>query len=213
MLTIDELIVCLEWIGSIAFAISGVMVAREARMDLLGAVILGCTTAVGGGTVRDLLLGQIPPSFFIDPSYTVIAAVTALITFAVLYFRIRIPGKAVRYERILNLTDTVGLASFIIAGCQTVLSMGYRENAFLCIFVGTITGVGGGILRDLFAGQIPLVFRRRIYAVAAIIGTAVYYYAHDFTSELVSALLCIVVTITLRALAIKGNWNLPRFQD
>ncbi len=201
-----------ELIGTAAFAISGVLVAKKQKLDLFGAIVLGLTTAVGGGAIRDILLGYTPPIMFRDPIYAAVAAVTSLLAFA-LEKHSRVLEDSRKLSIILNTADTIGLGVFAASGINMVISSRYGGNAFLAIFVGTITAVGGGILRDVLAGQIPMVLRKRIYAVAAILGSCLYYaLRHIFHLQIYTAEICCIGSICIiRYMAIRHLWNLPAF--
>ena len=182
-------------------------------MDIFGAVILGCMTAVGGGFIRDLILGIHPPLMFLNPSYVLCAFVFSIITFLIEY------TDADRFSRhksfsdlLLNITDTLGLAIFAIMGARTAMENGYVDNRFLCIFVGTLTGIGGGILRDMLAGEMPLIMRSRVYGVAALLGAMIFVYAYSVFGELNAMVCSFVVTVTIRYCAIHYRWNLPRLK-
>ena len=148
----------IEAIGTIAFASSGAMTAIRKRLDLLGVIILGETTAVGGGMLRDILLGRVPPSLFINPIYVIMAFVTVLVLFLIIRFNQHIltGPYIVIYERIMNIFDAVGLAAFTVTGIDTAMMAGYGDYRFLSIFLGVLTGVGGGVLRDIMADRRPI---------------------------------------------------------
>lgn len=156
----------LEIIGTIAFASSGAMVAVKRRLDYLGIVVLGVTTAVGGGMCRDILIGQTPPGMFLDPTNTIIAFWTVNCMFLTIRMKwsqlLHLQGET--YDNIMNFLDAVGLGLFTATGVNMAISAGFGNNGFLCAFLGVITGVGGGILRDILSGQTPVVLRKHIYA-------------------------------------------------
>lgn len=203
----------LELIGSAAFAVSGVVVAKRKHMDIFGAVILGCITAVGGGFIRDLILGIHPPLMFMNPMYVMCAFVTSLFTFMMEY---KHKGQLKKHQNIsdliLNITDTLGLAIFAIMGARTAMQNGYADNHFLCVFVGTLTGIGGGILRDMLANELPLIMKERVYGVAAILGSMAFVYAEMYIGEINAMFLSFFVTVLIRYFAIHYRWNLPRLQ-
>lgn len=212
MTRFEIILLVMELIGSSAFAISGVMVAYENKMDIFGAIVLGCVTAVGGGVIRDLLLGLNPPSMFTDPSYVFVAFVVSLITFILKYRKHKIiDDHQEQTVRMLNITDTIGLAVFAVTGSRTAIAAGYGANPFLCIFVGAVTGIGGGILRDMMAGQMPLIMRERVYGVAAVAGSFVYILARAVMPGMWAIIISLTTTMVIRYLAIHYNWNLPRF--
>lgn len=205
-----------ELIGTAAFAASGVLTALEQELDLFGALMLGTVTAVGGGIIRDLILGYLPPAAFRHPVYALEALGIAAVGFTIAYFlerRIR-PHFGI-YAQILNVFDSVGLAVFTVAGVRSAAACGFGENAFLSVFVGLITGVGGGILRDIMAGQVPSILRKRIYAFAAIGGALIYYYLNDLhlCSERIAVLIGAGAVLLIRLLATVFRWNLPRLHD
>lgn len=203
----------LEWIGSGAFAVSGVLVAKKKKMDLFGALILGCITAVGGGFFRDLIIGIHPPMMFVDPSYVLCACVVSAITFLIEYKNTD-PFEAHHNisDLLLNITDTIGLAIFAIMGVRSAIQNGYVDNSFLCVFVGTLTGIGGGILRDMLAGEVPMIMKEKIYGVAAIIGSMVFLYIYKAQGEFIAMVCSFFVTILIRYFAIHYRWNLPRLK-
>lgn len=152
----------MELIGTLAFSASGAMVAIERNMDIFGVCVLGIFTAVGGGMVRDIILGNVPTAL-IDPVYVIVAAVTALIVFIVLYLKKEhLHGKfRAAYDTLMLVMDAVGLGIFTGVGVRTGIRAGYADNAFLLVFLGSITGVGGGLLRDMMAG-VPRIFSSSI---------------------------------------------------
>ncbi len=206
---LSDLIFALEMIGTVAFAISGVVVAKVKKMDIFGACLLGCTTACGGGAIRDLMLGEIPPMMFQTPIYVLVAFVTSLVMFVVFYHAE--PAKdGSLVDKLLNLADSLGLAAFVVVGFQGAMRAGYADNRFLCVFVGVLTGIGGGILRDILAGQMPLIMSKRVYGVAAILGAITYDLCLRRAGSVWATVLALVVTCLIRFLAIHYRWNLPK---
>ena len=167
-------IFCFEIAGTVAFASSGAVLAIKKRMDLFGVCTLGIVTAVGGGLCRDLVLGNIPPTMFVKPVYTLVAVITSIIIFCfVAIFKSRMSSQLLYlYEKIMQFFDTIGLGIFSVTGVNTAFQMGYK-NTFLLIFVGMLTGVGGGLVRDLLAQQKPYILTKDVYAVASILGACV----------------------------------------
>lgn len=213
----DILFIVLEVLGSVAFAISGVMVARTNHMDVFGAAVLGCTTSCGGGLFRDLILGRIPPSMFVEPVYAEISLVVSLITFIIIHHmhpeRILAGDVAVTFDNALNATDSIGLAAFVVVGYQAAEAAGYGANGFLCVFSGVITGIGGGVLRDILAGQMPLIMKKHVYGMAAVGGGLVYLWMRRAMCPYIPAVLgSMGITCLIRFLAIHYRWNLPRFK-
>lgn len=169
---IQSLIVfCMEVAGTIAFAASGAMVGIHRGMDIFGICVLGVVTSVGGGMTRDIILGNVPGAL-IDPVYVVVALFTTLMVFSVFYFKRTLPrGRlGIFYERAMLVMDSIGLGIFTVVGVTTGIRYGYLDNTFLLTFLGTLTGVGGGLLRDMMAGVPPYIFVKHIYACASVAG-------------------------------------------
>lgn len=202
----------MEMIGTIAFACSGAMVAIEKRLDLLGIIVLGETTAVGGGMIRDIIIGIHPPALFIDPIYVIASFVAVMVLFvAVKYFyRSADILESPMYEAVLNLLDAIGLGAFTVVGIDTAVGAGFGEYKFLMIFLGVITGVGGGILRDMMAGQTPAVLRKHVYACASIAGAVCYVVLMDYAGENIAMVVSAVLVTVIRVLARHYKWNLPK---
>ncbi|MDO4809358.1 MAG: TRIC cation channel family protein [Eubacteriales bacterium] len=191
----------LEIIGTIAFAISGAAVAVEKKMDIFGVAILGMTTAVGGGVVRDILLGTVPPAAFQKPVYALVAVAVSLVVF------IPAIGQRIKSDNpVLLVMDTLGLAVFTAVGTRAGIPY---SNTFLALFVGVVTGVGGGVIRDLFAGNRPYIFIKHFYACASLAGSVVMVVLWPF-GEKTAMIAGILVIITLRLLAAKFRWSLPK---
>lgn len=203
-----------ELVGTIAFSVSGVLTAKRQKLDLFGALVLGMVTATGGGVLRDILMGHTPPVMFQRPVYAALALVTALAAFHI-EKKSQLLEDSRKAVYLLNAADTIGLAVFAVSGTETVIASARDDNMFLAVFVGVITAVGGGILRDILAGRIPVVMRRRVYAVAALIGAVLYYLLRQtfgiqlFIAEVIS----IAVIGLIRFLAIHYLWNLPGFEE
>lgn len=196
-----SIIPILEFIGTIAFAISGAMVAMQRRMDLLGVCILGMTTAVGGGVIRDLVLGVTPPLAFRQPIYALTALLVSFMVFLP-FVRQHIRDNGWCYW----LIDSLGLAVFTVVGASAGVPTG---NPFLIVFVGSITGVGGGLLRDLFAGREPIIFQKNIYATASLAGAVAFVFLLPFGSH-AATLMGGCLVFVLRMLAMVFRWDLPR---
>ena len=200
-----------EVMGTIAFAISGAMIAIRHKMDLFGVAMLGLVTATGGGVIRDVIIGDIPPRVFRDSRYAMLAFGTALLVFIVLRFAKRLPAG--RFSSVLDrlyfLSDTLGLAAFTVLGIRSVGG----ENGTLLLFVGVITGVGGGVLRDVFCGAVPSIFREHIYALASAAGAVCYILLlRTPLPEMASMLAGFGVVFIIRCLAAHYHWNLPKVE-
>lgn len=200
-----------EVIGTIAFACSGAMIAIEKRLDLLGVIVLGVTTAVGGGMLRDIIIGIHPPTLFMKPVYVTTAFVAVLVLFLVIRYQ-AMPMEAlssVTYERVMNLLDAIGLGAFTVVGIDTAIGAGYEEFHFLMVFLGVITGVGGGILRDIMAGQTPYVLKKHVYACASIAGAVCYVVLLDVMRQGMAMVISALLVVLIRLLARHYKWNLP----
>ncbi len=215
-MSFDKILFIIEIIGTIAFAITGVITAVEKKLDILGAIVLGTVTAVGGGILRDIILGQLPPLAFMNPVYALTAGITSVAVFVAAYL---LGKKIVKhfdvYSQVINIFDSLGLAVFVITGINMAAACGYGDNAFLSIFVAVLTGVGGGVMRDILAGRVPKILRRRVYALAAIFGAVIYYYLlkYNVFSETVSMLIGAGSVLIIRILATVFRWNLPSVKN
>lgn len=206
----DLLFFIVEILGTIAFAISGAMTAIERRLDLFGVLFLGATTAIGGGIFRDILLGQIPPQAFLNYVYMLTAVITAGLVFLLnLINSRRATPLPFLSTGLLNFFDAAGLGIFSVIGVQNTINAGFGENAFFCIFLGMLTGVGGGMLRDVMSRTTPAVLRKHIYALASIAGSICYYYLHGLHDG-AAILGTTVLVVIIRLLASHYKWTLPR---
>ena len=205
----------LDMIGTVAFAISGAMTAIRKRMDILGVMILGMVTAVGGGMIRDIVLGIKPPQAFKEPVY----ALSALFVSAVIFIYIRIRAKGyqrisgIRFQQILMAADTLGLGVFTVVGVKAAFTNSTEINYFFAVFLGTITGVGGGLLRDMMAGDKPYIFVKHVYACASIAGALICALLWENAGEQIAMLSGAGCVIVMRFLAIRYKWNLPKIEN
>ena len=209
----DEFIFILELIGTVAFASSGAMIAIEKKMDIFGVNVLGATTAVGGGIMRDIILGLTPPGAFSHPVYVLVAALTSTILFVIAYakptaFESRV--KTDYYDKLMFWCDTAGLGIFTVVGIQAAVRAVGGENVMFFVFIGTLTGVGGGVLRDIMAGETPYILVKHIYACAAIAGGIVCVVGRTAFGEAYGTILGLAATVLLRFLAAHFRWNLMR---
>lgn len=196
-----SLIIWLDFIGTMVFAMSGVLTAAEKRLDLFGASVIGVVTAVGGGTTRDLLLGITPVTWLSTPVYlyVILAGVVIAIVFRRLLATLR---------RTLFLFDTIGIGVFTVIGLEKALNLGVHPA--VAVMMGMTTAVVGGVIRDTLTNEVPLIFKREIYATACITGALVYLLLRwlGVDSALVQ-LFTVVVIITVRLLSIHYNWSMP----
>ena len=198
----------LEIIGTVAFAISGAMVALKKHMDIFGVAILGCVTAVGGGVIRDLVLGITPPTMFESPVYMLLAVGVSLVVFIPAIRRALTRNHRV-YELMMRVMDAVGLGIFTVMGIDRARGIGV-QNVFLLLFVGVITGVGGGVIRDVMAGDTPYIFVRHVYACASIAGAMTCILLIEPIGVVPAMVAGAAVVLVLRLLAAHFKWSLPR---
>ena len=207
-----SLLFLFDLIGTIAFAISGAFVGIRKGMDIFGVNVLAVTTACGGGLMRDLIIGSIPPQMFRNPFFVMVAIVVANVVFLLVYLHRHMPRKvAPLYDKLLFWFDSLGLAAFTVDGVMAGIAMGYGDNEFLICFLGFMTAVGGAALRDVLAGQTPDIFRKHVYAVAAIAGAVLMVaLLRLFGSEQIAMLGGFLLVPVLRFLAAHFRWNLPK---
>ena len=194
----------LDLLGVAVFAVSGVLAAGRKSLDLLGVLVIATLTAIGGGTIRDLLLDRHPIFWISQPTYLVVISVAAALT--IIYVRVRRPpGDALLYA------DALGLALFTIAGAQIAEAAGL--SPIIVVLMATITGVAGGVLRDVLCAEIPLILRRDIYATAAIVGASAYLLAEMLGAPRPWASgLGMAAVAVLRVVAIARGLALPTFR-
>ena len=195
--------VVIEFIGTFAFAISGIRLASAKHFDVFGAWIVGMATAIGGGTFRDLMLG-VNPFWMTNSIYFICCGIAVLWVMAF--------GKyLIRQKNTLFIFDTIGLALFNVIGIEKTLNMGFPY--WTAITMGTITGAAGGVIRDVFINEVPLIFRKEIYALACVAGGLIYILGVKLgMSAEVNALLSSFMVIFIRVLAVKYHWVLPRLK-
>jgi uncharacterized membrane protein YeiH len=195
--------VVIEFIGTFAFAISGIRLASAKHFDVFGAWIVGMATAIGGGTMRDLMLG-VNPFWMTNSIYFICCGLAVLWVMAY--------GKyLIRQKNTLFIFDTIGLALFNVIGIEKTLNMGFPY--WTAITMGTITGAAGGVFRDVFINEVPLIFRKEIYALACVAGGLIYVLGIKLGMSVeVNALLSSVTVIVIRVLAVKYHWILPRLK-
>lgn len=193
----------LDFIGTLAFAISGIRLASAKRFDLFGAYVVGVTTAIGGGTMRDLMLGN--EIFWMTNPFYLICSALALVWVMVF-------GKLlIRQNNTWFLFDTIGLAMFTVTGIEKTLTAPAPYPFWVAIIMGTITGAAGGVFRDVFINEVPLIFRKEIYALACVIGGICYWICYDLLNmdTITSGVVCGCMVILMRLLAVKYKLHLP----
>lgn len=204
----------LELIGTIAFAISGAFVGIQKKMDVFGVSVLAMVTAVGGGILRDMILNVTPPAAFRDPFFTFAAILTGIIVFCIMKKHVRLQNKTVYavYEMVLRIMDAIGLGIFTVIGMEAAYVRDAETNIYLAVFVGVITGVGGGIMRDVMAGNTPYVFTKHFYACASIIGAIVCAICWPLLGSMISMLIGALLVVALRIMAAHYRWSLPKIE-
>lgn len=194
-------------IGTMAFAISGAAAAMRKKFDIFGVAMLGVTTAVGGGFIRDLVLGNVPPVALIKPVYTITAIVCSVLAFLPA-IRNRVGQNNIMFDRLMFFMDSVGLAAFTTTGVVFAFVRGY-ESLFVSLFVGVVTGVGGGVLRDIFSNEPPYIFRKHIYACAAAAGAITTHLLYGWLGPIPATIIGFIEIIVIRFLSAYYRWNLP----
>lgn len=192
-----------DLIGCGVFAISGAIIAYQKKMDGIGVVVLGAVTAIGGGTVRDLLL-NVPVFWVTQPSYMYVIFVSSVIAILWINSAAKLPEKA------LEFADALGLGLFVVMGTAKALTVGVPP--LIAVVMGTITGCFGGMIRDVLANEIPLIFQKELYAACAIAGSSVYVITVPYFSTSISASIAFMLIFLLRLLAIKRQLVLHVFK-
>lgn len=202
----------LEIVGTIAFSVSGAIEAMKKNMDMLGVMVLGLVTAVGGGVLRDIVIGELPPAVFQNTQMVLIALASSLFAFlaGIIFSKPHREVPVKIWNVVLLISDAIGLGTFTVLGIQHVQILRGYAHPLLLLFVGVITGVGGGIMRDLFAGNIPYIFRKYVYATASIAGAVIYLGIQKTGHVKLAAIVSVLSVLCLRLLAAKFKWNLPR---
>ena len=199
----------LELAGTVAFAVSGAVLGIEKHMDIFGVGLLGITTAVGGGILRDLVVGLTPPRAFQDPMYLLVALGVSVVLF--FPFVRRLIGRSKRvFDALMLLMDATGLGIFTITGINTAITLADCTDPLLLVFVGLLTGTGGGVLRDVFSGERPYIFVRHFYACASIIGALICALCWDRLGANAAMLFGAAAIVVLRLLAAYYHWSLPK---
>ncbi|MCY0860508.1 MAG: trimeric intracellular cation channel family protein [Sulfolobaceae archaeon] len=193
----------MNYIGLVAFASSGAIKAIEKRMDLFGVLVLSFVTALAGGITRDVLLGRYPPTNLTYLPYPLTAIITGIFVF-LFYDKL----KRLISSDLFLYADSIGLGAFTVSGA--IISLPYK-NVLLIIMMGMITAVGGGVIRDLLANEVPLVLYKEFYATASLIGGIIFYMFTIITNLNIASITASIATIAVRIIAIKRNWELPRY--
>ncbi|MFM5499506.1 trimeric intracellular cation channel family protein [Aeromonas veronii] len=201
---VEQLVYISDMFGTAVFAFSGVLVAGRLRMDGFGVMVLAAVTAIGGGTIRDMILGATPVFWVRDPLYIWVVIATALIGM----WMVKLPRRMPWY--VLPVADAFGLALFTVIGAQKALNFG--TSGLIAVLMGTMTGVAGGMIRDVLAREVPMVLQKEIYATACILGGILYTLALEANMDRVTAMLiCMSAVFGLRVAAIYWHLSLPTF--
>ena len=204
-----------EYIGVAAFAICGAMAGIDRGADIFGVLFVAVITALGGGVIRDMMLGHLPPRMFSSFAYIGVAIFFGLAVFLDAYIRTeKYRQHQAELDSLVNIFDALGLAVFTVTGMALAIAQCGLENPVLLVLLGMTTGVGGGMLRDVLIDVMPAVLRKRIYAVASMSGGIVYFLLLRLgVSGFISAILAMVVIFSLRILATVYKWSLPKVKQ
>jgi uncharacterized membrane protein YeiH len=204
--TPELFIYILDLFGTMAFAVTGAFKAIEHKADIVGIIILATITGVAGGTIRDIILGKTLPNSLVDPIYVIITIISAIVLFF-LYSKLR------QHWNIFLKFDALGLGIFTVIGATFAYNL-VGMNFLVIVLSGMLTAIGGGILRDIFVNQTPIVFVKELYASASFIGAVLFYLTLLITNEIYAAtIIGMVITTVLRLVAMKYNWNLPKVKS
>ena len=205
-LSIEFFIYVLDLFGTMAFAVTGAFKAIEHKADIVGIIILATITGVAGGTIRDVILGKELPNSLIDPSYVIITVVSAVVIFL-------LHSKMKKHWNVFLKFDAIGLGVFTVIGATFAYNM-FGLNFLVIVLSGMLTAIGGGILRDVFVSQTPIVFVKELYASASFLGAAVFYLVILLTNDVYAGTISGLLLATgLRMVAMKYNWNLPKVKS
>lgn len=209
---LDIFLVIIQAVGAVSFTVSATIYAIHKRADVIGALIFSLLTCFGGGVIRDLVLGNIPPSILVDKTLIVIAIMSAVVCIVCYHlgFIKRVSRFADRHQHsfLIEFTDALGLASFLISGLEIARESG-KTGFVILLFSGCITAVGGGILRDVCSATIPAVFRKHIYLIPVIIASVFFILTYKHMNEVLCVIITMAIVITIRMLAFGLKWNLP----
>ena len=205
-LSIEFFIYILDLFGTMAFAVTGAFKAIEHKADIVGIIILATITGVAGGTIRDVILGKELPNSLIDPSYVIITVVSAIVIFL-------LHSKMKKHWNVFLKFDAIGLGVFTVIGATFAYNM-FGMNFLVIVLSGMLTAIGGGILRDVFVSQTPIVFVKELYASASFLGAAIFYLVILLTNDVYAGTISGLLLATgLRIVAMKYNWNLPNVKS
>lgn len=198
----ERLLLAVDLAGTVLFALEGALAAIRGQLDFFGVMVLSFATALAGGVIRDLLIGDVPPASLRDWRYASVAFLAGAGVFFFYHFVLQIPNV------IIMVLDAAGLGLFAVAGTEKALD--FRMHPFIAVLLGTITGVGGGTVRDLFLAQVPVILRADVYATAALAGSAVMILGRKLRlPPVLAAFLGGATCFVLRVVSVWRHWNLP----
>jgi uncharacterized membrane protein YeiH len=195
----------LDYFGTMAFAVTGAFKAIEYKSDMVGVIILSIITGVAGGVIRDVVLGRFPPAALVNPFYLLITVSTGISIFF-LYPKLK------EHWNLFMKFDAIGLGVFTIIGATTAYSL-FGLNLLIMIFSGVVTAIGGGILRDVFVNEIPLVFIRELYATASFMGIIIFYFLLMYANPTAATIIGVGSVTSIRLFTMRYRWNLPKAKD
>lgn len=208
----DIFLTIIQYVGAVSFTISATIYAIHKRADIIGALVFSLLTCFGGGAIRDIAIGQLPPYILVnqDAHYLAIVSIAVCLVCYHLGFIKKIGRFADRHQHsfLIEFTDSLGLASFVVSGLEIAIENG-KTGFVILVFAGCITGVGGGILRDICSAEIPSVFKKHIYLIPVIIASTFFALTYDKIPEILAIIIAIAIIISIRMLAFKFKWNLP----
>ncbi len=196
----SEFLNLIEVAGIITFSISGVLAAQEKKLDIFGIFIIAFITAMGGGTLRDILIGDLPVNWMVNTQNAAIVFISAAVAIP---FRRTIKNL----QKVLIVFDSLGLGLFTLVGIEKGIDHGFTPA--ICVALGTITGCFGGVIRDISINNIPLIFQKEIYAIACIAGGIIYFLLIPFFPKDIVGMIVIAFIFILRMLVVRFNWSLP----
>ncbi|TYB75876.1 trimeric intracellular cation channel family protein [Bizionia myxarmorum] len=197
-----ESLTVIDIVGTAAFSVAGTFAAMKKKLDIFGIFIIAFITALGGGTLRDILIGEVPVKWLMDLSSGIIVLLS---TIAALLFKTVIKN----YHNVLLFFDSIGLGFFTVVGIQTGLSLGFHPVS--CIALGTITACFGGVIRDISLSNIPLIFAQEIYATSCIFGGIIFFLLMKLDmTKMPIEIICLASVVLLRLLSVRFNWHLPK---
>jgi uncharacterized membrane protein YeiH len=209
---VKDFLIIIQCIGAISFTISATIYAIHKRADIMGALVFSLLTCFGGGFIRDIAIGKNPPSILSDKVLIATAALSIVVCIICYHlgFIKKISRFADRHQHslLIEFTDSLGLASYVISGLEIARESG-NTGFVILTFAGCITGVGGGILRDICSAEIPAVFRKHIYLIPVIIASVFFTLTYKHMNEVLCIIITMLIVIVIRMIAFKFKWNLP----